>query len=85
MLHEDETILLLLKPSPWFIFLTSLRFILATVLLAVLAIRVFKLNDSSYILPNNIALAATLIVIARLLWALTVWTTTSISLPINEL
>jgi len=74
MLHEDETILLLLKPSPLFIVLTSLRFVLGVLLVAILAVRVFDLSASSVVTNNHVAILATLLVIGRLVWALTVWT-----------
>jgi len=68
MLHEDEIILLLVKPSLWFIVLSSLRFILITVVAAVLAVRLLPEQT------NQIAVSATLVVLGRLVWALLVWT-----------
>jgi membrane protein YdbS with pleckstrin-like domain len=70
MLHGDEVILLLTKPSPLFIFLTSFRFLIVATLLAVVANRAFP----SYAPPNTAALGAALLSLARLVWALLVWT-----------
>ncbi len=74
MLHEDEVILLLIKPSPLFILLTSLRFVLGVLLTAILAVRVLDLHESALISNNGIAILATLLVLGRLVWALAVWT-----------
>lgn len=70
MLQGDEEILLLTKPSPLFIVLTSLRFMLVVVLLGVLVVRL----GSGYINPNNTGLVAALACLGRLIWGLLVWT-----------
>jgi uncharacterized membrane protein YdbT with pleckstrin-like domain len=71
MLHEDEEILLLVKPSPMFILLTSFRFMLMSLVAAVIAVRWI---DASYASPNNIALIASGLALIRLVWGLLVWT-----------
>ena len=71
MLQGDEVIILLTKPSPLFIFITSFRFIVATVLLAILAVR---LATPFYLSSYNLAVCTSLICLARLIWALLVWT-----------
>ncbi|MGN6368050.1 MAG: PH domain-containing protein [Phycisphaerae bacterium] len=71
MLHEDEVVLILTKPSLWFILITSFRFILTFVLLGVLAVQVTPYASFS---PQTIALATVIICMGRLVWALAVWT-----------
>ena len=74
MLHGDEVILLLTKPSPLFIVLTSFRFIVMVVLSAVLMVRLMQNFGWTTISPNNMAIAAALLGLGRLVWALLVWT-----------
>lgn len=74
MLQQDEIVLLLVKPSLWFIFLTSLRFMLVVTFLCVLIIRGFALNAASYLTPQTLATTAALVSLGRLIWALLVWT-----------
>lgn len=74
VLHEDETVLVLAKPSLWFILLTSARFIFATVLLSAVIVRIFDLGLDTRISPRQMALFATLAVLVRLAWAALVWT-----------
>ncbi len=73
ILHGDEIVLLLIKPSLWFIVLTSFRFLLATVLAGSLFLH-FGFGSSGWVSPQNIAAATTLLCIGRLIWALLVWT-----------
>jgi hypothetical protein len=68
-LHQDETILLLTKPSILFIFITSFRFVLTVLLFALLLVNVAPSINS-----RSVSLAATVIVLGRLIWALLVWT-----------
>ena len=74
MLHGDEIILLLTKPSPLFICLTSFRFIVTVVLLAVLAVRLQGQLSSNFVTPNNLGITAALLSLGRLIWGLLVWT-----------
>lgn len=74
LLHGDELVLLLIKPSPLFILVTSFRFIAIIFLIAALGVRAFGLSPATYITPNNVALAATILILGRLVWALLVWT-----------
>jgi uncharacterized membrane protein YdbT with pleckstrin-like domain len=71
MLHDDEVILILTKPSLWFILITSFRFILTVVLLGVLAVQVTPYTSYS---PQTIALVTVILCMGRLVWALAVWT-----------
>ncbi len=71
MLHDDEVVLILTKPSLWFILITSFRFILTFVLLGVLAVQVTSYTGYS---PQTIALVTVIICMGRLVWALAVWT-----------
>lgn len=74
LLHGDELVLLLTKPSPWFIFVTSFRFCLIVLLVATFSVRAFELSAASYITPQQVALAATVLILGRLVWAGLVWT-----------
>jgi hypothetical protein len=72
ILQEDEIVLILTKPSLFFIFYTSFPFLVVTALLAVLAAQVsFTLAS---ITPSTIALVAVMAGVCRLIWALLVWT-----------
>lgn len=70
VLQEDEIVLLLVKPSLWFIVLSSLRFILIVLLLAVLTVRLLDV----FFVAQQVAVGAVLLVTGRLVWALLVWT-----------
>jgi len=72
MLHDDEVVLMLLKPSLWFIFVTSLKFIVPVLLLAMLAVRV--LTPGGFFSPRQAAVLTTIAVMGRLVWGLLVWT-----------
>jgi hypothetical protein len=74
ILHEDEVVLILTKPSLWFIFLTSIRFVLVVVLASVLLVKSVALPAGSSITPQTIGILATLLCLGRLIWALLVWT-----------
>jgi hypothetical protein len=74
MLHEDEVVLLLTKPSLWFIVLTSFRFVLGVTLLGVLLVQIFELRASGSITPQSVALVTALLCLGRVVWALLVWT-----------
>ncbi|HUO10306.1 MAG TPA: PH domain-containing protein [Phycisphaerae bacterium] len=72
ILHDDEIVLILTKPSLWFILFTSFRFVLTFVLLGILAERVMPTYTNTS--PQAIALVTVLICMGRLVWALLVWT-----------
>jgi uncharacterized membrane protein YdbT with pleckstrin-like domain len=74
LLHGDEVVLLLTKPSLWFILLTSFRFMLTTVLLGVLAVQLLAMPSINYVSPPVVAAITVLICIGRLVWAILVWT-----------
>ena len=72
LLHGDEIVLLLIKPSLWYIALTSGRFISIVALVGVLAARV--LPYGYYVNARSIALATVVLAAARLVWAVMEWT-----------
>ena len=74
ILHEDEVVLLLIKPSLWFIVLTSFRFVLAVLLAAVLVVKMFGLQSTTSVTPQTMALVATVVSLGRMVWSLLVWT-----------
>jgi len=74
ILHDDEVVLILTKPSLWFIVFTSFRFILTVFLLGVLAVRVSQLAAYAVVSPPTIALITVVLCLGRLVWALLVWT-----------
>jgi hypothetical protein len=74
LLHGDEVVLVLAKPSLWFIVLTSFRFVLTAILLGVLAVRVMAMPSINYLSPSTVASITIIVCIGRLVWALLVWT-----------
>lgn len=69
ILHDGEVVLLILKPSLWFVLLSSLRFI-AAVLVFVLAGLIWDdMGGRSRVYVN----AAILLAVARLTWATLIW------------
>jgi uncharacterized membrane protein YdbT with pleckstrin-like domain len=73
MLQQDEIVLLLVKPSLWFILVTSLRFVTAMTLLGILAVNVFSRQAGSFITPQTAATAAVVVAVGRLIWGVCVW------------
>jgi hypothetical protein len=71
ILHEDEIVLLLAKPSLFWILYSSAPFLLATALLGILAAQVSNLAN---VTPYTVSLIAVLVATGRLIWALLVWT-----------
>ena len=67
-------VLLLTKPSLWFIVFTSFRFILTTFLAGLVAVRVLPLVPAVAISAQTVALVTVVICLGRLVWALLVWT-----------
>jgi uncharacterized membrane protein YdbT with pleckstrin-like domain len=74
LLHGDEVVLILTKPSLWFILLTSFRFMVTTVLLGVLAVQLLAMPSINYVSPPVVAAITVLICLGRLVWAILVWT-----------
>jgi uncharacterized membrane protein YdbT with pleckstrin-like domain len=68
-LHQDETIIMLTKPSILFIFISSFRFVLTVLLFSWLFVSMAPSVSS-----RSISLIATIVVLGRLMWALLVWT-----------
>jgi uncharacterized membrane protein YdbT with pleckstrin-like domain len=74
MLQQDEIVLLLVKPSLWFIVLTSVRFILVTLLLTYLAGKLVQAGATSYVNWQTVVSLGAMVCTGRLIWALLVWT-----------
>jgi uncharacterized membrane protein YdbT with pleckstrin-like domain len=74
ILHEDEVVILLTKPSIFFIFYTSFFFCVAALGLGILLAQMTLYSPSAYITPTAIALLTVLACGGRLVWALLVWT-----------
>jgi uncharacterized membrane protein YdbT with pleckstrin-like domain len=74
ILHEDEVVLLLAKPSILFIFYSSAWFVVTALMLGVLIAQLTLLGTSGYFTPTTVAVIAALAVVGRLIWALLVWT-----------
>jgi uncharacterized membrane protein YdbT with pleckstrin-like domain len=74
ILHEDEVVLLLTKPSILFIFYSSFVFVLATLLLGILAARISSYNPTAWFSPTTVAFVTVVVCLGRLVWALLVWT-----------
>jgi uncharacterized membrane protein YdbT with pleckstrin-like domain len=74
ILHEDEIVLLLTKPSLFFIPYTSFFFCVAAVGLGVLLAQMTLYSPNAYFTPTTVALLTVLACIGRLVWALLVWT-----------
>ena len=74
ILQEDEVVLVLTKPSLFFLFYSSFRFLVAALLLGVIAGQIPWLNTGLNLTPPTIALITVLACVGRLVWALLVWT-----------
>jgi uncharacterized membrane protein YdbT with pleckstrin-like domain len=72
ILHEDEIVLLLTKPSLFWLLYSSFPFLLVTSLLGILAAQVSL--SLAGITPSSVVLVAVLVCLGRLIWALLVWT-----------
>jgi hypothetical protein len=74
ILHEDEVVLLLRKPSLFFILYTSFFFCVAALGLGVLGAQMSLYSPNAYFTPTTVALLTVLACVGRLVWALLVWT-----------
>ncbi len=75
ILQEDEIVLMLVKPSLFFIFYTSFTFVLVALMMGVAAGQVTRTGAlGGYFAPSTVALVTMLICVGRLIWALLVWT-----------
>ncbi|MCG8509845.1 MAG: PH domain-containing protein [Rhodospirillales bacterium] len=72
LLHGDEVIILLLKPSPWFIVLEPLKTLAILALLTVAAVYGATMVDLG-ILPRNVALTGISIALLRVFWQFLEW------------
>ena len=70
VLHDGELVLLVLKPSRWFVLLTSLRFIAAAMLLMIL-VAIYN-QELNYHAPRY-WMAGAMLVAGRLTWATLQW------------
>jgi hypothetical protein len=69
ILTDGEIILLLLKPSPWYIVFTSLKFAAAVVICAIAV----KLSPQDKVHIGGIAQTATLLIAGRVMWSTLQW------------
>ena len=74
ILQEDEIVLLLTKPSLFFIFYTSCLFVAVTLVLGTLVAHSAWLLTSTGLSSSLVGLTVVLLCIGRLIWALLVWT-----------
>jgi len=72
ILRDGEVVILLLKPSPFFIAITSLRFV-ALVALLVTAVFLFDLNDRFHLNTVAVIEAGIFIAAGRLMFAVLQW------------
>ena len=72
ILRDGEVVILLLKPSPFFIAITSLRFV-AVVALLVTAVFLFDLNDRFHLNTVAVIEAGIFIAAGRLMFAVLQW------------
>ena len=72
VLRDGELVILLLKPSAWFILLSSLRFI-AIDIIVISAIFVFDIDDKMHLQKLPIVEAGVFIAAGRLMWAMLQW------------
>lgn len=70
ILHDGEIVILILKPSPWFILLSSLRF-LAVTLMAMIAVKIVQHSSGGSYRPY--AELGGIIMAGRLVWATLQW------------
>ena len=74
ILRDGELVILLLKPSAWFIVLSSLRFA-AVVLLLMSAVFLFDLHEKFHVLNTLAVIEGGLFLITgRVMWAVLQWT-----------
>jgi uncharacterized membrane protein YdbT with pleckstrin-like domain len=74
ILQDDEIVLVLTKPSLFFIFYESVFFVAVALMLGVLAVQLPWISSSIYFPPRLVALVTVLACVGRLVWALLVWT-----------
>lgn len=74
ILQDDEIVLLLTKPSLFFIFYESSFFIAVTLVLGALVAQSYWLLTSTSLSQSVVGLTVVLLCIGRLIWALLVWT-----------
>jgi hypothetical protein len=72
ILRDGEIVILLLKPSPLYILLSSMRFI-AVVALLVTAIFLFDINDRLHLNTLAVVEAGIFVAAGRLMWAVLQW------------
>ena len=73
LLQPGEVIILLIKPSPWFILLVPLRFIAVVLLCALLAVQLQKRGINLGLDRHDLIIAALAIVGLRLFWQMLEW------------
>src|SRR3982751_6312376 len=74
ILQEDEIVLLLTKPSLFYIFYTSFMFIGVTLAVGAMASQSLWLTATTPLTQSTIALVVVLLCVGRFMWARLVWT-----------
>jgi len=73
LLQPGEVIILLLKPSPWFILLVPLRFIAVVLLCAALAILLIRKGYDIGVGRHDVVIATLALIGVRLFWQMLEW------------
>jgi membrane protein YdbS with pleckstrin-like domain len=73
LLQPGEVIILLLKPSPWFILLVPLRFIAVVLLCAALAILLIRKGYDIGVGRHDVVIASLALIGVRLFWQMLEW------------
>lgn len=71
ILHDGELVILILKPSLWYILLQSLRFIAGT-LIIMIAAKVYQ-DDLPMHAPVRVAAIGVVVILGRLMWSSLHW------------
>jgi uncharacterized membrane protein YdbT with pleckstrin-like domain len=74
ILQEDEIVLLLTKPSLFYLFYTSIVFVGVTLAVGAMASQSLWLTTATPLTQSTIALVVVLLCVGRFMWALLVWT-----------
>ncbi len=80
LLDQNEIVELSIKPSPWFVLIVSIRFVLTTVVVAALAATLLRDRTgfaSAYVLPLAVLVVALRLGVASLQWASRVYLLTN--------
>jgi len=73
LIQGDETIILILKPSPWYIFLSCVGHLTALVLLTTAAYVMAHVGIASWLSKNDAIFSGILLIVLRLAWQFLEW------------